>query len=51
MVDVQRREDALLDTIHELVMKRNSALNQLEAWKLAAPELTPVIEDVELLLR
>lgn len=51
MVDVQRREDALLDKIHDLMVHRDAALNQLGLWKLAAPELTPVIEDVELLLR
>ena len=48
MVDVPKREDRLLDTISNLVHKRDETLKQISAWREAQPELTEILNDLEL---
>jgi len=40
--------DAALDKIHALVYKRDDTLRQISAWREAQPELTEILNDLEL---
>jgi len=51
MVDVARREDRLLDTISVLVHKRDDTLRQIELWRETDPQLSEILNDLELHLR
>lgn len=48
MVDVGKREDQLLDKISTLVSKRDDTMRQIAAWREAQPELTEILNDLEL---
>lgn len=51
VVDVQKREDALLEKIHDLTTKRDDTLRQMDLWREAYPSLVEIMNDLELRLR
>jgi len=51
MTDVGKREDRLLDAISLLVHKRDDTLRQIELWRETDPELSEILNDLELHLR
>jgi len=51
VVDVGKREDQLLEAISALVHKRDDTLRQIELWRETDPELSEILNDLELHLR
>jgi len=51
VVDVGKREDLLLEAISALVSKRDDTLRQIELWRETDPELSEILNDLELHLR
>jgi hypothetical protein len=51
MVDIGRRDDRMLEKISELVHKRDDTLRQIELWRETDPDISEILNDLELHLR